>query len=150
MIEKYPAVIVYCADVADVVHAVQFARDSHLLVAVRGGGHRARRQEFERTLSQTIPAFWDGFFSSLRLCFESETRQAPAMTATKPANGSTSSIVDTMTARVSLPACASKRTWTNIVCHIQRDKQDPKKGNTGSCSLKRSGKDKSSRFPPPS
>src|SRR5205823_10744052 len=35
----YPAVIVYCADVADVVHAVQFARDSHLLVAVRGGGH---------------------------------------------------------------------------------------------------------------
>jgi len=39
IIEKYPAVIVYCADVADVVHAVQFARDSHLLVAVRGGGH---------------------------------------------------------------------------------------------------------------
>ena len=39
MIEKYPAVIVYCADVADVVSAVQFARDHHLLVAVRGGGH---------------------------------------------------------------------------------------------------------------
>jgi FAD/FMN-containing dehydrogenase len=39
MIEKYPAVIVYCADVADVVSAVQFARDYHLLVAVRGGGH---------------------------------------------------------------------------------------------------------------
>ncbi len=39
IIEKYPAVIVYCADVADVVHAVQFARDSHLLVAVRGGGY---------------------------------------------------------------------------------------------------------------
>ncbi len=39
MIEKYPAVIVYCSDVADVVSAVQFARDYHLLVAVRGGGH---------------------------------------------------------------------------------------------------------------
>ena len=39
MIEKYPAVIVYCADVADVVSAVQFAGDYHLLVAVRGGGH---------------------------------------------------------------------------------------------------------------
>jgi FAD/FMN-containing dehydrogenase len=39
MIEKYPDVIVYCADVADVVHAVHFARDYHLLVAVRGGGH---------------------------------------------------------------------------------------------------------------
>src|SRR5258708_15781824 len=39
MIEKYPAVIVYCSDVADVISAVQFARDHHLLVAVRGGGH---------------------------------------------------------------------------------------------------------------
>jgi len=39
MIDRYPALIVYCADVADVVHAVQFARDHHLLVAVRGGGH---------------------------------------------------------------------------------------------------------------
>src|SRR6266487_385072 len=39
MIDTYPALIVRCADVVDVVHAVQFARDSHLLVAVRGGGH---------------------------------------------------------------------------------------------------------------
>src|SRR5260370_298439 len=39
MIEKYPALIVRCADVADVISAVQFARDHHLLVAVRGGGH---------------------------------------------------------------------------------------------------------------
>jgi hypothetical protein len=27
MIDKYPALIVCCADVVDVVHAVQFARD---------------------------------------------------------------------------------------------------------------------------
>jgi FAD/FMN-containing dehydrogenase len=39
MIDKYPAGIVRCADVVDVVTAVQFARDHHLLVAVRGGGH---------------------------------------------------------------------------------------------------------------
>jgi hypothetical protein len=39
MIEKYPALIVRCADTADVVKAVQFARDQHLEVAVRGGGH---------------------------------------------------------------------------------------------------------------
>src|SRR5260221_4158309 len=42
MIEKYPAVIVYCSDVADVVSAVQFARDYHLLVAGRGRGHSVR------------------------------------------------------------------------------------------------------------
>src|SRR6266566_4661225 len=39
MIDKYPAAIVRCADVVDVVHAVQFARAHHLLVAVRSGGH---------------------------------------------------------------------------------------------------------------
>lgn len=39
MIDKYPAAIVRCADVVDVIHAVQFARDHHLLVAVRCGGH---------------------------------------------------------------------------------------------------------------
>lgn len=39
MIDTYPALIVRCDDVADVVHAVQFARDHSLLVAVRGGGH---------------------------------------------------------------------------------------------------------------
>src|SRR5258706_14557742 len=39
MIEKYPALIVLCADVVEVISAIQFARDHHLLVAVRGGGH---------------------------------------------------------------------------------------------------------------
>jgi FAD binding domain/Berberine and berberine like len=39
MVDKYPAVIIRCADVADVVTSVQFARDHHLLVAVRSGGH---------------------------------------------------------------------------------------------------------------
>src|SRR5258708_40282885 len=39
MIDKYPALIVCCADAADVVHAIQFARAHHLLVAVRRGGH---------------------------------------------------------------------------------------------------------------
>ncbi|MBD3305271.1 FAD-binding protein [candidate division KSB3 bacterium] len=39
MIDKHPALIVRCANVNDVVQAVNFARNNDLLVAVRGGGH---------------------------------------------------------------------------------------------------------------
>ncbi len=39
MIDRYPAVIVRCAGVADVRRAVGFARDNNLLLAVRGGAH---------------------------------------------------------------------------------------------------------------
>jgi FAD/FMN-containing dehydrogenase len=39
MVDKRPAVIAQCTGVADVVAAVNFARDNDLLVAVRGGGH---------------------------------------------------------------------------------------------------------------
>ncbi len=39
MIDKYPALIARCSDVADVIAAVTFARKNGLLVAVRGGGH---------------------------------------------------------------------------------------------------------------
>ena len=39
MIDKHPALIARCADVADVITAVNFGRDNHLTVAVRGGGH---------------------------------------------------------------------------------------------------------------
>lgn len=39
MIDKRPAIIVRCAGVSDVIHAVNFARENDLLVAVRGGGH---------------------------------------------------------------------------------------------------------------
>jgi len=39
MIDKRPRLIVQCADVADVMTAVRFARDNALLLAVRGGGH---------------------------------------------------------------------------------------------------------------
>jgi FAD/FMN-containing dehydrogenase len=39
MIDKHPALIARCADVADVMRAVGFAREHNLLLAVRGGGH---------------------------------------------------------------------------------------------------------------
>lgn len=39
MIDRHPAVIARCATTADVVKAVEVARESDLLVAVRGGGH---------------------------------------------------------------------------------------------------------------
>src|SRR5258705_4129902 len=38
-IDKHPGVIARCSGVADVVAAVNFARENELLVAVRGGGH---------------------------------------------------------------------------------------------------------------
>ena len=41
MIDRRPGLIARCADVADVIAAVNFARDSKLLVAIRGGGHNA-------------------------------------------------------------------------------------------------------------
>ncbi|MDP2312196.1 MAG: FAD-binding oxidoreductase [Pseudomonadota bacterium] len=39
MIDKRPAVIARCATTSDVVRAVSFARDTGLLLAIRGGGH---------------------------------------------------------------------------------------------------------------
>jgi len=39
MIDKRPAAIARCIDVADVIAAVNFGRDSALPIAIRGGGH---------------------------------------------------------------------------------------------------------------
>ena len=39
MIDKRPQLIARCADVADVIAAVQFGRDNQMLTAIRGGGH---------------------------------------------------------------------------------------------------------------
>lgn len=41
LIDKHPALIACCQDVADVVTAIKFARDHDLLLSVRGGGHNA-------------------------------------------------------------------------------------------------------------
>lgn len=41
MIDKHPALIARCADVADVIAAVNFGRENGLLVSIRGGGHNA-------------------------------------------------------------------------------------------------------------
>jgi FAD/FMN-containing dehydrogenase/predicted ester cyclase len=39
VIDKYPALVARCTGVADVIDAVNFARENDLLVAIRGGGH---------------------------------------------------------------------------------------------------------------
>jgi FAD/FMN-containing dehydrogenase len=39
MIDKRPALLARCANVADVINAVNFGQDNQLTVAVRGGGH---------------------------------------------------------------------------------------------------------------
>ncbi len=39
MIDKRPRLIARCVDVADVIAAVNFAREQQLLLAIRGGGH---------------------------------------------------------------------------------------------------------------
>src|SRR5438046_10319725 len=41
MIDKKPRLIARCAEVADVIRSVNFARENDLLVAIRGGGHNA-------------------------------------------------------------------------------------------------------------
>ena len=41
MIDRRPAVIVRCSGVADVIDAVNFARDNNLVLAIRGGSHSA-------------------------------------------------------------------------------------------------------------
>src|SRR6187431_783249 len=39
MIDKKPRLIARCVDVADVIAAVNYAREHDLLLAIRGGGH---------------------------------------------------------------------------------------------------------------
>lgn len=41
MIDKRPAVIARCADIADILSAVRFGREHDLLTSIRGGGHNA-------------------------------------------------------------------------------------------------------------
>lgn len=39
MIDKRPALIAQCVDIADVIACVNFARDTGMILAIRGGGH---------------------------------------------------------------------------------------------------------------
>jgi len=41
MIDRHPALIAICTDPGDVIASVNFAREHHLMAAVRGGGHSA-------------------------------------------------------------------------------------------------------------
>jgi FAD/FMN-containing dehydrogenase len=41
MIDRHPKAIARCADVADVIAAVKYAREKGIIVSIRGGGHNA-------------------------------------------------------------------------------------------------------------
>lgn len=41
MIDKRPAVIARCTDIADIMTALKFGRENNLLTSIRGGGHNA-------------------------------------------------------------------------------------------------------------
>src|SRR6185295_13257134 len=41
MIDRRPRMIANCVDAADVMTAVNFARENKILVSIRGGGHNA-------------------------------------------------------------------------------------------------------------
>jgi hypothetical protein len=41
MFDKHPALIARCADAADVIASVNFARENNMLLAIKGGGHNA-------------------------------------------------------------------------------------------------------------
>src|SRR4051794_14769687 len=41
MISRKPALIARCADVADVMTAIRFAREQEIVASIRGGGHNA-------------------------------------------------------------------------------------------------------------
>ena len=41
MIDKHPAAIARCRDVADIIACVRFGREHGVEIAVRGGGHNA-------------------------------------------------------------------------------------------------------------
>ncbi len=41
MFDRRPAIIARCVGTTDVIKAVNFARDNHLLIAVKGGGHNS-------------------------------------------------------------------------------------------------------------
>ena len=43
MIDKRPALIARCVDVADVIAAVKFGARTDMLTAIRGGGHNGAR-----------------------------------------------------------------------------------------------------------
>lgn len=47
MVDRYPALIVQCTGTADVINAVRFAKEHHLLISVRGAGHNIAGRALE-------------------------------------------------------------------------------------------------------
>lgn len=47
MIDRHPALIVQCFSTADVIKAVRFAKENHLLISIRGAGHNIAGRAIE-------------------------------------------------------------------------------------------------------
>ena len=55
IIDRYPALIVQCAGVPDVVEAVRFAREHPMPLSIRGGGHQVAGQRGVRRRARDRP-----------------------------------------------------------------------------------------------
>jgi FAD/FMN-containing dehydrogenase len=54
MIDKKPGLIARCVDTADVINAVNFARDNDLLISIRGGGTMSEGWVYAMMVLQSI------------------------------------------------------------------------------------------------
>jgi hypothetical protein len=71
-IDRHPGIIARCSGVADVVAAVNFARENELLVAVRGGGHNVSGTTVPECRVEQRFVMWIGRPMSLAWLFQQE------------------------------------------------------------------------------
>ena len=74
MISRKPRLIAMCADVADVITAVQFGRQQNIQVSIRGGGHNAGGWAF-------VTMAWSSIFLSSSMSMSIPRREPCAWAA---------------------------------------------------------------------
>ena len=123
MIHKKPRLIARCADVADVIRSVNFARDNDLLVSIRGGGHNwcqptLRNSGLLVDLSEPVPAGHrvvdDDFVVLFNAHHDSVPFRLPTKTLAPHGDGHWQAIVDTVRAVLEESGIAPRRLCLEI------------------------------------